>query len=135
MRFLVTTAMICVLFGVSYAQQDLTVHNIGKDKDGDTWYVDTSLTRKLNPPSDWITLMPIYTLLPGRALVFYFNVDCAEGTYQLRKAQSIDTNGRVIWEQNERSSWAKFVGYSGRGAQIVCKQGNRLPIGDGRIDE
>lgn len=134
MRFLVTLTMIWVLFGVSYSQES-TTYDIGTDKDGDTWFLDTSLTRKLAAPADFITLMPIYTRVSGRLLVFYFNVDCSDSTYQFIKAQSIASDGRILWEREEKSRWANFTGYSGRGARIVCKQTKGLPtIESGRID-
>lgn len=120
MRFLLTLTMICVLFSVSYAQNK-TTHAIGKDNDGDMWYIDTALVVQPRPPADWIRVMPIYTLLPGRALIFYFNVDCSDGTYQFYKAQSIDANGKILFEREDPSRWSKFTGYSGAGARMACR--------------
>lgn len=124
--------MICALFGVSYAQKT-DVHAIGKDSDGDMWYVDTTLVARPKPPADWMLLVPMFTLLDGRTLVFYFNVDCSDSTYQLRKAQSINRQGETLWEKDEKSAWSKFTGHTGNGARIVCNKlgsrpSTRLPI-------
>jgi hypothetical protein len=72
--------------------------------------------------------MPIYTKLPGRTLVFFFNVDCTDNTYQLVRSLTLDSNARVINRTNERSVWAPFTGYSGNAARIVCRENQRLPI-------
>ena len=127
MRFLLTLTMICALFGVSYPQAKDTVHNVGKDKDGDTWYLDTEVIRRLDPPAEWAYIMPIYTRLPGRTLVFFFNVDCTDNTYQLVRSLTLDNNAEVIGRRDERSVWASFTGYSGNAAKIVCRQTRRLP--------
>ena len=136
MRFLLAFTMICVLFGVSYAQKS-DVHAIGKDSDGDMWYVDTTLVVRPQPPADWLLIVPMYTLLDGRTLVFYFNVDCSDSTYQFRKAQSLNRQGETLWEKDEKSAWARFTGYTGTGARVVCnKLGNRpstkLPVTNGK---
>jgi hypothetical protein len=128
MRFLLTITMICVLSGVSYSQTKDTLHNVGKDRDGDTWYLDTEVVRRLDPPAEWAYIMPIYTKLPGRTLVFFFNVDCTDNTYQLVRSLTLDSNARVINRTNERSVWAPFTGYSGNAARIVCRENQRLPI-------
>ena len=134
MRFLLTTALICAFFGVSYSQKTSTVHNVGKDKDGDVWYLDTSLVVKANPPADWLRVMPIYTQLPGRTLVFMFNVDCTDSTYQFVKAFSMDRGGNLLFEETNRSAWSRFAGYSGNAARMVCRQAQGLPINnDSRI--
>ena len=130
--------MICVFFGVSYSQEADTVHNVGKDKDGDTWYLDTSLIRRLDPPSDWAILMPIYTEMSNSTLVFVFNVDCSDSTYQLVSAFSFDKSGRRLFHSKERTAWAKFTGYSGNAARITCRTegSRRLPtISRGVVSE
>jgi hypothetical protein len=128
MRFLLTITMICAFFGVSYSQTKDTLHNVGKDRDGDTWYLDTEVVRRLDPPAEWAYIMPIYTKLSGRTLVFFFNVDCTDNTYQLVRSLTLDSNARVINRTNERSVWAPFTGYSGNAARIVCRENQRLPI-------
>jgi hypothetical protein len=138
MRFLLTFTMICALFGVSYAQKtNDTTHNLGKDRDGDTWYLDTDLLRRLDPPADWVIIMPIYSILTNSGLIFFYNVDCSDSTYQMFRARSIDVNGRVIFSDDKRSAWGKWSGYSGRAAKIACEhmnKGRRLPVSnDGRI--
>lgn len=131
--------MICALFGVSYAQKS-DVHAIGKDSDGDMWYVDTTLVVRPQPPADFLLVMPIYTILTGRTLVFYFTVDCSDSTYRLVKAHTINRQGETIWEKDSDGVWAKFAGYSGNGARVVCRtfQGRpstKLPVtNDGKTD-
>ena len=127
MRFLLTMTMICVLSGVAYSQTKDTLHNVGKDRDGDTWYLDTEVVRRLDPPAEWAYIMPIYTRLPGRTLVFFFNVDCTDNTYQLVRSLTLDNEANVIGRTTERSIWASFTGYSGNAAKIVCRMTNRLP--------
>ena len=131
--------MICVLFGVSYAQKSDTTHAIGKDKDGDMWYLDTDLVVRPKPPADWMLIVPMYTLLPGRGLIFYFNVDCSDSTYQLTRAQVVDVSGRVLVDDDKKTAWAKFVGHTGAGARLACttfrNKTTRLPaINDGKTD-
>jgi hypothetical protein len=132
MKKLLTLTMICVLFGASYAQKTDTVHNVGKDRDGDTWYLDTDLVVTPRPPADWIRVMPIYTRLSGRTLVFMYNVDCSDSTYQFVKAFAMDAAGNTLYEENKRSAWAKFSGYSGNAARIVCRKERQLPLSSGQ---
>jgi hypothetical protein len=137
MRFILTMTMICALFGVSYSQKTDTVYNVGKDRDGDTWYLDTDLVVRPQPPADWLRIMPIYTTLDARTLIFLFNVDCSDNTYQLVKAFSLDRRGNKIWEREERGRWSPFTGYSGNAARIVCRTnaGKQLPVTNGVISE
>jgi hypothetical protein len=137
MRYLLTITMMCALFGVSHAQATDTVHNVGKDRDGDVWYLDTDMVVRPRPPADWVRVMPIYTNLAGRTLVFIFNVDCSDNTYQLVKAFSMDAQGRKTWERDENGRWSNFTGYSGNAARIVCRTnaGRFLDVRQGVISE
>lgn len=132
MRFLLTTIFILAVALSVSAQKEGTVHAIGKDSDGDMWYVDTTLVVRPKPPADWMLIVPMYTILEGRTLVFYFSVDCSDSTYQLRKAQSINRQGETLWEREEKSAWSRFTGHTGNGARIVCtsegKKSTRLPV-------
>lgn len=130
MRYLFTITMICTLFGVSYAQKTDTIHDVGKDKDGDSWYLDTKLIVRPEPPAEWLLVMPIYTRLGERTLVFMFNVDCSDSTYQFVKAFSMDRTGKILFEETKRTDWARFTGYSGNAARITCrvKGAQRLPM-------
>lgn len=131
MRFLLTLTMICVLFGVSYAQKGAKVHNLGKDADGDTWFLDTSLVKQGRDEFAWITYMAVYSFLNERLLVFYFNVDCSDRTLQFVKAQAFNSEAKVVWEKEDRSAWSSFSGFAGRGASISCqevKKGTILPV-------
>jgi len=130
MNKLLTLTTICVLSGVFYAQKPDTTYYVGKDKDGDSWFLDTDTVVRPKPPADWLLIMPIYTRLPGRTLVFMFNVDCADSTYQLVRAFTMNTKGEVIWTRDDPSTWAKFEGYSGNAAKITCRR-----LGGGVISE
>jgi len=137
MRYLLTITMMCALFGVSHAQNTDTVYDVGKDRDGDTWYLDTDMVVKPRPPAHWLRVMPIYSILRDRTLVFIYNVDCSDSTYQLVKAFSMDNRGRKIWERDERGRWGQFTGYSGNAARIVCRTnaGRELPSSSVVISE
>lgn len=132
MKNLLTLVTICVLFvGLGYGQKKSTLHDIGKDKDGDTWYIDTDLVRQGSGNLSWVTFMAIFTPMNDRILVFYYNVDCSDSTYQFVKAQTMDAKGTLLWEKTASSRWVPFASYSGRGGRIACehiKKGNRIPI-------
>ncbi len=103
------------------------------------WYVDTTLVVRPKPPADWMLVVPMYTILEGRTLVFYFKVDCSDSTYQLGKAQSLNRQGETIWEKEEASAWSRFAGHTGNGARIICadqrKKSQRLPVtNDAKVD-
>lgn len=127
--------MVATLATAGTGQDTKTIHNIGKDKDGDTWYLDTSLVFRLRPPADWVLLMPIYTTLNGRTLVFMFNVDCSDRTYQMVKAFSMNRAGETLWEKTERTPWSSFTGYSGRAGTLTCNNQRQFPMVDSPINE
>ena len=128
MRFLLTLTMICALFGVSYAQDMDTIYDVGRDKDGDTWFLDTSLIRRLDPPADWAILMPIYTKVKGGTIVFTFNVDCSDSTYQLTGSITLFDSNRKPVRTVKQTAWTKFFGYSGKAARITCRVTKGRPI-------
>jgi hypothetical protein len=128
MKFLCITALICVFFAVSYAQKAGTIHNIGKDRDGDTWHLDTSLVRQGENNLSWLRIMPIYTRVNGAVLVFIYNVDCSDSTYQLSKSMLL-RSGEIVSQESHQSAWANFFGYSGNAARIVCKPAAKRPAG------
>jgi hypothetical protein len=119
-KILLTLLLTATLGVAAQTKKEDTIHPVGKDGDGDQWYLDTSLVVTPKPPSDWVRIMPIYTTTKGRTLVFFFNVDCSDSTYQMTRAFSMDDAGRKLWERTVTSRWAKFVGYSGNAARIVC---------------
>ena len=127
---LLTLTAICVLSGTFYAQKPETTYYVGKDKDGDSWFLDTDLVVRPKAPADWLLVMPIYTRLPGRTLVFMFNVDCSDSTYQFARAFMMDTSGKVMWTRDTTTRWGRFDGYSGNAAKITCRV-----LGGGAISE
>lgn len=135
MKFLLTTAMICVFFvGFGMAQLKDGTYNVGKDREGDTWYLDSNLVVPVKDTDGYV--MAIYTGTVVR-IVFFFVVDCSDNTYKLTR--SLGYRNDVLFHQEDiKSKWANFQGYSGRAAKLVCDahpKGRRLPaIGEGRID-
>jgi len=127
--------MMCALFGATYAQTSDTIHDVGRDSDGDTWYLDTSLVVRPKPPADFLLIMPVYTKMDGRTLVFIFTVDCSDSTYQMSRAFTMNGQGEILWRREEKSRWANFTGYSGNAARIICRRDFKLPIvNDGKSD-
>jgi len=137
MKKLLTTIFLVALFAILVTGQTKKeeIYEVGRDKDGDLWHLDLSLVVRPRPPADWLLVMPIYTTDGSRTLVFMYNVDCSDNTYQIVKGFSMNRRGETIWESQRRGDWSKFQGYSGNAGRILCSKKRQIPVNNSPITE
>jgi hypothetical protein len=116
MRFLLTLAMICTFFGVSYAQTD---YRLGPDKDGVVWFTNKKM---IHPVVNQRHMTAMFTE-PKTTLHFavYVEVDCSDNTIRLH---GMDTfrNGYKVNSIEDKSDWATPKGLAIKLYQFVCRE-------------
>lgn len=126
MKTIFAIAVIMCAMLTASAQMKDGIYNLGKDDDGDTWYLDSNLVIPIKTvPNHYV--MSIYMDKKARRLFFMFHIDCTDNTYRLIGARAFYRD-HLVYTNNDESDWANFKGYSGRAATMVCKADTKLPV-------
>ncbi|MFZ9272057.1 MAG: hypothetical protein ACO24B_01435 [Ilumatobacteraceae bacterium] len=116
MRFLLTFALICALFGVSYSQEDRDLRLVGK-ADGHLWFIDfDTVTEHIDG-----TRSGAMVRTEDGGLIAAFQVaDCQRSRLKILK-MAFFKNGKMEVEIKGKNEWLAADGFGRKVLAIMCQ--------------